>query len=233
MFYAGMWDVAPDRSDVQSSADALWAKNHGMVNTHLDGLAHVGFRGKGFNGHPFEEMVSIEGGATIRSVTQALAVVTRGVFADIVKAKGGRPLQPGESVDELRAVTGEVGPGDALVIRTGGTLAGGIAPDGQGDPHGTWGGLHASCMEFVAERGVALLATDSPGDCFPSPVSECSSPIHVLSLVFIGVHLVHNLDLEEVAKVCAETGRTSFLFSVTALNVPGATGSLVIPIVIL
>jgi kynurenine formamidase len=220
----------------QSSADSIWLRIHGMTNTHADSLAHVGAYGVGFNGIPFGEMVTMGDGAKRGAITDTLTVVTRGVLADIPRLRGVKHLEPGDSVDvsELRAASPDLRPGDALLIRTGSTLTGGIPPV-PGDPNyvGIWSGLHANCMDYIRERDVAVLATDGPGDTFPSTIPECDSPIHVLALVFLGLHLIHNMDLESFSEECFERGRNSFMFSVSSINIPHGTGSPITPIAIL
>jgi kynurenine formamidase len=220
----------------QSSADSVWLRIHGMVNTHADALSHVGAYEVGFNGIPFSDMVTMDEGAKRGAITDGLALVTRGVLADVPRLRGVEHLEPGDSVraHELRQLTPTLRPGDALLVRTGSTLTGGIAPvPGDENYVGVWSGLHADCMDYVRERDVAILATDGPGDTFPSPIPECDSPIHVLAIVFLGLHLIHNMNLEELAQVCAERDRSSFFFSVASLNIPHATGSPVTPIAIL
>ena len=87
---------------------------------------------------------------------------------------------------------------------------------------------------MIGRAGGSVVASDSPSDTFPSPIEEiCEAPVHRLSLVFWGMPLVHNMDLEELGRVCAETRRNDFLFVVSALNVPHATGTLCTPVAVL
>jgi hypothetical protein len=58
------------------------------------------------------------------------------------------------------------------------------------------------------------------------------SPIHALALNAMGVHLLDNLQLEDVAGACVEEGRWEFLCVVAPLRVPGGTGSPINPIAI-
>lgn len=230
----------PERADFKQdhehAADTLWIRMHGLVNTHADALSHVGHRGRGFNGVPFSELVTLSSGAVRQGITDRLAVVTRGMLADIPRLRGVPHLKPGEAVREaeLREAAADVRAGDALVVRTGGTLHTGTGPEA-GDPdfHGRWAGLDEGCMNYVRERDVAVLATDAPGDVFPGTCVETTSPVHVLGLTYLGIHLVHNLDLEELADACRTRGSSAFLLVVASLNVPRGTGSPVTPVAIL
>ena len=117
MLNAGAWDLEPDRPESLNSADHVAYRTHGMVNTHLDALAHVGHNGKGFNGIDFGAMVTKEGGVKLGSISDARAIVTRGVLIDIARRRGVSHLHPGEFVrpEEVEAVadpaaTGRRGP---------------------------------------------------------------------------------------------------------------------------
>lgn len=236
MLTAGKWDKDPARN-VQSASDSIQFRVHGMINTHIDAFSHIGYEGYGFNGRPFADMVSMEAGATRCDVTDMASIVTRGVFVDVARARGVRHLAHGDSVKpaDVAAAAGRLQPGDAIVIRIGGTLGGGLppAPDSP-DKHGTWAGLHVDTIELLASRDVSLIASDSVSDTFPSPVIQyCKSPVHVLCLALYGIPLLHNMDLEAIAAACAAQGRDDFMLNVAALNVPRATGSLCTPVAIL
>ena len=101
------------------------------------------------------------------------------------------------------------------------------------EAHGSIGGLHASCIDMIGRADAALIASDCGSDTYPSPVPECESPVHRLALTFWGMPLVHNMDLEALALLCANQSRDEFLFMVSALNFPRATGSPCTPIAVL
>ena len=48
-----------------------------------------------------------------------------------------------------------------------------------------------------------------------------------------GIPLCHNMDLEEVGRICAETGQQDFLFMVAALHLRRGTGSPCTPLAVL
>lgn len=219
-----------------SSADAVSFNVHGMVNTHIDAFSHNGYKGYAFNGHRFADIVNMEEGAKRLDATDLKCVVTRGVFVDVARTRGIRGLEPGDYVrpEEIAPTVERMLPGDAIVIRTGVTHTHGIAPEPGGERHGTIGGLHYECINMLGRAGCCVVASDSPSDVFPSFIPHlCEHPVHKLSLVFWGMPLVHNMDLEELGRVCAEQERTDFLFMVSALNIPRATGSLCTPVAVL
>ncbi len=236
MLNAGAWDLEPDRPESLNSADQVAYRTHGMVNTHLDALAHVGHNGKGFNGIDFGDMVTKEGGVQRAAIGDARAIVTRGVLIDIPRMRGVTHLRPGEFVqpEEVAAVAHRLAPGDAALIRTGATLEDGQPPGDDSSRHGTWQGLHPDCVEMLGGRDISVLATDSSGDVYPSPYGHIvRSPVHTLCLTYYGIHLLHNMDLESLGEICAGLERFHFLFVVTALHLERATGSLTSPVAVL
>jgi kynurenine formamidase len=223
-----------------SAGDKISFRMHGMINTHIDAFSHVGFNGYGYNGRRFSEMVNVQDGAVACDITDLLGIVTRGVFIDVARRRGARGLEPGEYVvpEDLAPMLDVLEPGDAAVIRTGVTLTGGKVgmkdPDGKPDPHYPIAGFHGDCVDLLAEKGISVLASDSPSDAYPSPLREfCESPVHRLCLAFYGIPLLHNMDLEELGDVCAKEDRNTFLFMVSPLNMPRATGSPCTPVAVL
>lgn len=224
-------DFRPGR---QAAMDRISVDLHSLVNTHLDALSHVGHQGSGFDGVPFGSMVDDEG-ARVESIDRTPPIVARAVLADIARDRGVDHLDPGDFVrpDELTAAAGTLEPGDVLLVRTGPTprRRPGDA-EASGEPLGDWAGLHVDCMEVIADCDVALLGTDGTTDTFPSPTPDAPS-IHMLAEVYLGLPLLHSLDLEAVADACARQGRCEMFFCVAPLRIRGGTGSPVNPVCIL
>jgi kynurenine formamidase len=79
-----------------------------------------------------------------------------------------------------------------------------------------------------------VLGSDGISDGLPGlTVPDWPVPVHQCCLVAMGVHLLDNLDLSQLAAACAERERWEFLFAVAPLRVRGGTGSPVNPIAIL
>ena len=191
-------------------------RTHGMVNTHLDALAHVGHDGKGFNGIDFGDMVTKEDGVKLASIGDARAIVTRGVLIDIARMRGVSHLHPGEYVkpEEIESVAARLQPGDAALIRTGATLEDGHPPTDDSCRHGTWQGLHPECVEVLGGRDISVLATDCGAMSFPRRTgTSCAPRWHTLCLTYYGIHLLHNMDLESLGEICGGAGQGSAFFS--------------------
>ncbi len=58
-------------------------------------------------------------------------------------------------------------------------------------------------------------------------------PIHTVAIVAMGVHLLDNLDLDELSMACTAAGRWSFLLTVAPLVLNQGTASPVNPIAVL
>jgi kynurenine formamidase len=226
--------------EVQAASDQLHVQCHGLDNTHMDALCHIGYGGVGWNGRPFRSMVDM-GGASVSDMLGVGPVVTRGVLVDVPRLRGIDHLPGGEPVtsEDLLAAAPDLRPGDALLIRTGRAraVAGAVnaaAAEGRSaeDKYGPIAGLHHSAMRVIADLDCGLLGTDGSGDNFPA-VDEHRLPIHVLSLVHLGLHLLHNLALEELAATLAEGGGSDFLLAAAPLPLPGGTGSPIAPVAVL
>ena len=234
---AGKYDFGPSDEPVLESGDRISIATHGMTNSHIDAYCHVGHHGRTFNGERFEDVVTLQGGATRYTMPALGGFATRAWFVDVPASRGLTHLEPGDPVtpEDLRSFASRVQPGDALVVRTGRFSAPLLLPDAAEaeDAHGHWSGLHLECIDMIAEWDVATVATDGPGDNFPSTSAHCSVPIHVLCEVYLGLPLIHHLDLESVANAMAGRDEKRFLFVVAPLVIEGGTGSPVSPTAIL
>ena len=56
--------------------------------------------------------------------------------------------------------------------------------------------------------------------------------MHVITIVFMGVPLLDNAYLDDLAAACREENRWEFLLTINPLNVRGGTGSPVNPVAI-
>lgn len=225
-------------SRIDAVTDHVGISGHGS-NTHLDGLAHYAWDGKNYNGFDFNESTSI-GGAQKLSVHHASdGIVSRGVLLDICALHGVEWLEPGQAIfpDELTAAEERQGvtvaPGDVLLVHTGHvarTLAGGpverprsILPQA---------GLSAACLPFLRERDIAALGSDAIQDVQPSGFDtfDLFRPIHAIGLTALGLWLIDNVELTELARTCAATGRWSFFFAMLPWRMVGVTSSVTNPV---
>jgi kynurenine formamidase len=210
---------------------------HGYSVTHLDGLSHVFWDQKMYNGVP-AEMVSSSHGATAHDVTGVRdGVITRGVLVDVPRYRGVDWLEPGDGVtgEELRRVLEaqqvQVEPGDALLLRTGyGRRKIQNGPDDVGGSGRA--GWHASCMPILHDLGVALIGADTAQDVIPSGYDSVRIPVHSIGLVAMGLYMIDNMNLEGLADTCLALGRDTFELVLTTLPFIGATGSPVNPLAV-
>ena len=217
------------------AAEYLGLAFHGYSVTHLDGLSHYFWDGRMYNGRP-AAAVTAAAGATAHAVTAARhGIVSRGVLLDVAAARGGRWLEPGEAAfpADLEAAESrqdvQVGEGDVVLLRTGyGAKRRERGPDAPGAVGRA--GWHAACLPWLHRRGVAAIGADTAQDVHPSGYDELRSPVHAVGIVAMGLWLLDNCDLEDLAATCARLGRNEFHFAVAPLRVVGGTGSPVNPI---
>jgi kynurenine formamidase len=210
---------------------------HGMANTHIDALCHVFWENKMYNGFDASEVGS-HGARKCAIDVARTGIVGRGVLLDIPRIKKIEWMEPGERIfpEDLDAAVQAHGvrveEGDVLLIRTGRAARrkakGGWDPNRVGLP-----GLDASCLPWLHERRIAVLGSDSVSDVIPSGLDEVPLPIHVGTLVIMGIHLIDNADFDALSSACAATGRYEFLFTMCPLILERGTASPVNPIAIL
>ncbi|WP_326950529.1 cyclase family protein [Amycolatopsis sp. NBC_01307] len=222
-------DVSPVQqlmsyTGVGVSADLMLVTNHHAKSTHLDALAHWSTGDQVYPGRPRAEVVTA-GGVTHASTSAfAAGIVTRGVLLDL--AVDG-PLPSGYAVtshdfeEAERRLGVEVRPGDALVVRLGWP-----ATPVPGTPTP---GISVDAVRWMDRRGVALCAPDR-GDAFPPLDPGGPSPLHGVGLGRLAMPLIDAVALDDLAALCAELERYSFLLSVAPPRVHGLTGIPVNPV---
>lgn len=203
---------------------------HGHTVTHVDGLSHIFWDGRMYNGKP-AELVTSAFGATHHAITVLRdGVLTRGVLLDVAGVRGVDWLEAGEAVHprdleeaEARASV-RVDEGDVVLLRTG--YGRKVRERGPDDVAGAGrAGWHASCLPWLHERGVAMIACDTAQDAIPSGYGSLRNPIHAVGIVAMGLWLIDNCDLEPLTEACTGLGRSEFLFTLAPLRWVGATGS--------
>ncbi|NEA53303.1 cyclase family protein [Streptomyces sp. SID13666] len=229
-------EAAADGTGLHFAIDHFSMDVHGDADSHLDALCHVVYNGTLHGGVPAATVTA--DGATALSVELASnGIVGRGVLLDIPRLREVPWLEPGDhvSADDLvaaeRSQRVRVGEGDLLLVRVGHRRRRNEA--GPWDAAHTRAGLHPTAMQFLAERQVAALGSDSNNDTAPSPTDGVEFPVHVLGIHALGLHLLDYLQFEDLVPLCEQEGRWSFLCVVAPLRLPAATGSPVNPIAIL
>jgi kynurenine formamidase len=224
---------------LECSLDFIGIAYHGLASSHIDALCHVFVEGKMYNGIDAREVRST--GARRNSIMCARdGIVGRGVLLDIPKFRRASYVKPDEpvSIDELSAAERtqnvEVREGDILLVYIGRDAHRAAHPP-QGGGYPSLAGLAPNCIPWLHERRIAVLGGDGVNDPTPShkPIEDWPIPVHMCGLVSMGLHLLDNLYLADLAEACAVAGRWEFQFVVSPLRIERGTGSPVNPIAIL
>jgi kynurenine formamidase len=228
-------DAPPDGTG--GAADYFAISHHGFMTTHLDALCHIFWNGKMYNGFAASEVGS-QGAKRCAIDVACQGIVSRGVLLDIPKLRNVEWLEPGERVfpEDLDNAEKDhnvrVEEGDVLLVRVGRSrrrkFKGGWEPARNGIS--PMAGLDPACLPWLHERRLAVLGSDGVSDVFPSGYDDVPFPIHVGAIAMMGVHLLDNADLDELAATCARLGRYDFQFAMLPLVLRRGTASPVNPV---
>jgi kynurenine formamidase len=216
--------------------DRISVRYHGIAHCHIDSLAHINENGVFYNGYKPDADAVLKGGHQKNSIHNVKnGIFTRGILLDIPRLKGVPYLEPGTPIyiEDLEAWEQKAGikvsAGDALFVRTGvwarrqavGPWLRGRAEGGRS------AGLDPSVIPWLKQRDIATLGSDHPQYVSPA---ELRGAVHDFSLVYLGVHLFDNCDLEALGDAAAARNRWEFLLTVAPLPIRGGTGSPANPI---
>jgi kynurenine formamidase len=216
--------------------DQIAVNYHGIAHTHLDSLAHINDNGVFYNGYQPEAAKVMQQGHEKNSIHNVKSgIFTRGILIDIPRLKGVPYLEPGTPiyVEDLEAWEKKAGvkvsAGDAVFVRTGvwarrkalGPWLRGRAEGGRS------AGLDPSVIPWLRQRDIAILGSDHPQYVAPSALRGA---VHDFALLYLGVHLFDNCDLEALANAAASRRRWEFLLTAAPLAIVGGTGSPINPI---
>jgi kynurenine formamidase len=225
-----------DPDGLTFAQDRLGINVHGNADSHIDALCHAMYRRTLYNGVP-SDAVTVRGAQELSIEVVRDGIAGRGILLDIPRLRGVTWLEPGDLVtaeDLARAADAQqvsVGPGDLLFVRVGHRRR--RRELGPWDVAQARAGLHPAALQFVAEREVSVLGSDSNSDSAPSAAEGVGFPVHVLAINALGVHLLDYLQFEDLVPLCEETGRWSFFCVIAPLRLPHGTGSPVNPIAVM
>ena len=210
---------------------------HGLDVTHLDSLAHLFWDGKMYGGAP-ASLVSDRQGALKHDVLAVReGVTTRGVLLDIARLRGVEVLDPDDHIypEDLEAAEQAAGvrceAGDVLLVRTG--EGGARRAEGRSyNPNKPRSGYSAACLPWLHERGISMIGSDVAQDPSPSGYKHVVMPVHMVGIVAMGLWLIDNCQLEDLAQACADRGRWEFHFVLAPIRFQGVTGSPVNPLAV-
>ena len=202
---------------------------HSHSGTHMDALCHVWYDGQFFNGHSALEHMSSKG-STRNSIDKLPWLVGRGVLLDIARWKGVDHLRHDEpiSASDLDACAKAQGvsfeAGDFLLLRTGwmSLFYSNRQEFDRGEP-----GLDMSTLPWLHEHDIVAICADNQAiEVIPQLPPTQGLPFHPIVIRDLGIYLVENLNLEELA---ADRAYES-LIVIAPLQLTGAVGSPVNPI---
>jgi kynurenine formamidase len=219
---------------------------HGLYMTHLDAPSHQFWNGTMYNGHPADSL-SAEAGARAGSVELAEnGIVSRGILLDVAELAGVEALEEGYEISsadlDAAAAAHGVKPeaGDVVLVRTGYGSARrryrervpqlALAtrdPDPTSLPH--LPGLSPSSLPWFHAHDIAVVGSDTGTETRPS-AHEWIAPFHVVAMCAMGMWVLDNFELEELADVCRELGRWTFMMVIAPIRFKHTTGSPVNPI---
>jgi kynurenine formamidase len=220
------------RADGGSAANEMIMLG-GHVGTHLDALAHVSHRGKLFGGLDAQR-AQVGGRFKELGIETVAPIFCRGVLLDVAGHRGTQTLPAGEPItgDELRAVAIAQGtalpPDGAVLVRSGWARHWADPPTYLGHQSGV-PGPDESAAEWIGAGKPIVTGHDSMAYEWLAPgAGHALLPAHRVLLVEHGVHILENLDLEQIAADRVY----EFLFVCLPLKFVGGTGSPVRPIAV-
>jgi kynurenine formamidase len=234
-FIHRMVALPKEGQEIASAADEYSVRYHGFTQTHLDGLCHLMYKGKMYNGFSQKE-VTEKGARKLGVENIKNGILTRCVLMDMPRHFSVRYLEAKRAIypEDLEAWEKKAGlkveSGDAVLIRTGRWARREL--DGPWDIMKGSAGLHASCLPWLKKRDVAVVGSDLALDVMPSRVDGFELPVHWVCVVAMGTPILDNCDLEKVSEEANARKRWAFLLTVAPLAVEGGTGSPVNPLAV-
>ncbi|HEV8297450.1 MAG TPA: cyclase family protein [Acidimicrobiales bacterium] len=212
-------------------ADRVELDCHGRANTHLDALNHIALDGTWHGGFAVDDPAA----PSVVDLAEH-GLVTRGVLVDVPAVRGtawaeaDRPVGAADIEAALARTGTRFEHGDALLLYMGrdrfeaaGNELAGLREGG------TVPGVGRTGAEWIADHGVSVLCWDFLDSNHPD---EPFVPVHLL-IWALGLILVDNCHLGAAAAAVANRSDPTGALVVAPLAVPGATGSMVRPLLLL
>lgn len=164
-------------------------------------------------------------------------IITRGVLVDVPMIRGrdwvdrGTGVMPEDIAEAERRCGFRVEEGDVLIVRTGQLKH--RNEHGPVDP-GVAGSTacQAACLPLFHQRGIAMICSDTGNDVMPPQYTRLSNPIHQVGIVAMGLWILDNANLEDLAIACQQRNRWEFMLCVGPLRLFNSTGSPINPLAV-
>ena len=193
------------------------AQFHGVGYPHIDALCHVAHGGKLYNGLLLSEVVTEANGcSTLNTLDMRGGVVTRGILIDLP----GKSVTPADVLAWEKVKGIKISAGDAIFLRSG-------SGDGKQIPGAGW---DPTMMPFLRERDVAIIGHDGGNE--GGAVEGMALANHRFTLVYLGMHLLDLMQLEELAAMSNKMKRWEFMLTVAPPPVSNGSGYFVNPLAI-
>jgi kynurenine formamidase len=226
-----------ETGDRQVAMDYFGMIFHGHTVTHIDSLAHFFWDGETYNGRPSSVVSTAEGATEFDVMAASGGIVTKGVLVDAPLLRGVDFIERGDGVGvaDIEAAEREHGvkveQGDVLLLRTGQLgqreVTGPVDVNVAGSS-----GPSPEILPFLHKRGVAVMGSDTGNDVGPNPYERLSNPVHQVGIVGLGLWILDNAWLDDLAAECRKRDKWEFMISILPLKLPSVTGSPVNPVVI-
>lgn len=212
-------------SGMSSAADSISMSGH--TGTHLDALNHFSCNGRFFNGHSVVDAQTFSGGVTAHSVSTVAPILRRAVLLDVAGLLNVAALDEDftitpEHLDAALASSSvAIDQGDVVLIRTGWAKFWRDSRRYISEVRGPGPAIEGA--QWLSNKGIFAAGSDTVAF---EKVPDAGMPVHVHMLVENGIHLIENLNLEELAAHRI----TEFLFIAAPLKIEGGTGAPTRPI---
>lgn len=217
----------------EGGGDTYTITEHGNYFTHFDALCHQFWNGLTYNGYQGASILTSAGASKLDIDVFKNGVYARGILMDIARLKGvpymepETPIYPEDLDAWARKAHIKFESGDVIFLRNGRWAR--RAAVGSWDQQNHSAGLHVSCVRWLKDHNIAVLASDAISDVRPSKVEGVPTPIHKLVIVGLGTPIIDNCDLEEVSEYANRKQRWDFLVTMAPMRIPGGTGSPINP----
>lgn len=215
-----------------SGGDVIRYDAHGIHNTHLDGLAHIGADASWHGGIPVEASQTDED-TMVNWAKHGIA--TRGILLDIPATRGvewvtvDRPVTGEELQSALEATGVEAESGDALIIYQGRDRF-----EAAGNSYTP--GAVLQPRPGIGESGAVWIAEHNPGVViwdFHDARNNSRNALEVHGLIYaIGLCLVDNALIGPAAEAMRAAGSSTGMFIAAPPAIHRSTGVLINPLLV-